>query len=253
MLIEEDDYLAHYGVMGMKWGVRHDRPKGGRVKKFLSSTGHTLKRFGRVTSENVNKAKKAYDLSKAKSLEKKLAKDRYKASQKEMKLLRSKDTRKARQVALTTHDPRVLAKYQHLLTDKELTSRYNRLDLENKVSNMATKRSDRGFEVFKKRADWAMNSPAGKAAIDIGSAWAKKQLGVNGKAEDVIKKATGTSKASSQNDPYYWYKYTRTAGQAGKKKSTSNAYAKTSNAYAETSKNYNRSRYSQIRGLPSGG
>ena len=28
MYYSEDPYLSHYGVKGMKWGVRHDRPEG---------------------------------------------------------------------------------------------------------------------------------------------------------------------------------------------------------------------------------
>lgn len=31
-VIRSDDYLAHYGVKGMKWGVRKDRSSSGRTK-----------------------------------------------------------------------------------------------------------------------------------------------------------------------------------------------------------------------------
>lgn len=32
-LLVSDDYLAHYGVMGMKWGVRHDKQRASLVSK----------------------------------------------------------------------------------------------------------------------------------------------------------------------------------------------------------------------------
>lgn len=33
MRVQDSDYFAHYGVKGMKWGVRHDKPSSGIRKK----------------------------------------------------------------------------------------------------------------------------------------------------------------------------------------------------------------------------
>lgn len=40
MTISEQDYLMHHGVKGMRWGVRHDKPRAGgsRVRKAKPDT-----------------------------------------------------------------------------------------------------------------------------------------------------------------------------------------------------------------------
>lgn len=35
------DYLAHYGVKGMKWGVRHDKPSSGEIRKRVKKNAKT--------------------------------------------------------------------------------------------------------------------------------------------------------------------------------------------------------------------
>lgn len=41
--VKHSDSLAHYGVKGMKWGVRKDRQGDGRVKKSLKTYGKNVK------------------------------------------------------------------------------------------------------------------------------------------------------------------------------------------------------------------
>lgn len=52
--MNNNDYLAHYGVKGMKWGVRHDPERVGRIKKKASGTAKSI---GRGTKNAATKAK----------------------------------------------------------------------------------------------------------------------------------------------------------------------------------------------------
>lgn len=55
MIIEEQDYICHHGVRGMKWGVRKLRPKSANVKKApKSGSSRKLKGAG----PKVNKVSK---------------------------------------------------------------------------------------------------------------------------------------------------------------------------------------------------
>lgn len=55
MIIEEQDYICHHSVRGMKWGVRKLRPKAANVKKAPKS-GSSGKLKG--TGPKVNKVSK---------------------------------------------------------------------------------------------------------------------------------------------------------------------------------------------------
>lgn len=74
---------------------------------------------------------------------------------------------KNRKVALSTHDPKVLAKNQHLLTDTELRARYNRLQLEKQVRDLTPKQVSKGKKAVKAAFDFA-NSKQGQALIELG-------------------------------------------------------------------------------------
>lgn len=68
MYISEQDYLMHHGVKGMKWGVRHDKPRtgtgrvqrkrGARKRRSIKEVGAAVKaeRRERIISEQKAKA-----------------------------------------------------------------------------------------------------------------------------------------------------------------------------------------------------
>lgn len=53
--MKNDYYLAHYGVLGMRWGVRKSRPSSGRSK--ISAHFHKKKKE-RIKKKNAKKAKR---------------------------------------------------------------------------------------------------------------------------------------------------------------------------------------------------
>lgn len=59
MIIDEQDYICHHGVRGMKWGVRKQRPKAANVKKApKSGTSKKIKGAGPKASKVSKKTKR---------------------------------------------------------------------------------------------------------------------------------------------------------------------------------------------------
>lgn len=71
MNLISEDYLMHYGVKGMKWGVRHDPYKSARgsfhrgLSKVYSLNERTYRRLGNKTLASMNAAAKNEQLKKA--------------------------------------------------------------------------------------------------------------------------------------------------------------------------------------------
>ena len=129
-----DDYLAHYGVPRMKWGVRNAEtlrkyagPKGRTskskketIRSRIGSVGSTLKTkavsSARTRIENRRQVNRLY---KENSTEK---------GRKEFDRLRKK--------TLRSHDPSVIERGMHTLTDSELDIKIERLNKEQKVRDL---------------------------------------------------------------------------------------------------------------------
>lgn len=112
----DDDKVAleHYGVMGMKWGVRKDgKPQGYQYGKE-----------GKSKKSSRAEAKAASAKAKA-----------------------AKENAQLREAALKSHDPEVVAKGMHLLTDDELGMKIKRLAEEHKIDNIRYENKQRELSI----------------------------------------------------------------------------------------------------------
>ena len=108
-----NDYLAHHGVLGMKWGQHIF----GKVRNSLSSRRKASQR-----KKNLEKARK----TKAENKQKQMTVD-----EKKKAVLKSRSAAK-------------LYKNADLFSDDELRSAYNRLQLEANINSLAPKTKSRG-------------------------------------------------------------------------------------------------------------
>lgn len=54
MIVDEEVYLEHYGVPGMKWGVRSAKTVGRGSKRTIKAVGRSAKKTAKFTKEHPN-------------------------------------------------------------------------------------------------------------------------------------------------------------------------------------------------------
>lgn len=141
-----DDYLAHHGIKGMKWGKWNDetRRKYGLGSLKASVLGSKLaQRAGSAKADLSAKIKNKYDHDVGEYKEKK-------ARRKELGMKRS-DYDKLRKETLKSHNPEIVAKGMHTLTDEELKEKIRRLQEEDKIAKMASKQKQDRYNAKKAR------------------------------------------------------------------------------------------------------
>lgn len=116
---DQPTYLIHYGVLGMKWGVRKDRRSSGTGRSKASSTKQKI-------SSIIGSAKKARSKQKRVTALKKANKARAKQRETDKK----------------TNNPKKMS-------DAELTKRIERLELEKKYRSLNQAQLSEGKKVLK--------------------------------------------------------------------------------------------------------
>ena len=114
--MEQNLYLAHHGVKGMRWGVRRTPEQlGYHVSSSVKTVGNAVSKVNPLTNGSKPKHNLSYE--------------------------------ERRKLALTTRSPKVLRNHMETLTDTELQKRYNRLNLENNVRKLANPQVKNGQKI----------------------------------------------------------------------------------------------------------
>ena len=184
----DDDYLEHYGVMGMKWGVRKDRERvGTRAKKTVSkAVAGSVKAGGRAVRFGQRKIKSSIQTHKEN-----------KKQAKQLGYKKVSDYKKARISALYSHDPAVVARGMKTLTDKELANKVKRLSEEKKIINLVPpKTKSVGAEALQNFARTAAVTAGKNVGTKIGDLLTSSKSGADTK-EDSQKSTNKTSNKKS--------------------------------------------------------
>lgn len=150
---EDEPNISHYGVLGMKWGVRN------------AETRARYNREGRIVgaiSSRLDKRKKAIkDYVARKRNEKQQLKENVAKSG----VKNEKQYKEMRKKALTSHDPRTIAENMATLSPDELKYKINQVRLENEMRALVPKsRKERFLDEMANRAPGAIYD-IGKNAV----------------------------------------------------------------------------------------
>ena len=138
----ENNELQHWGIKGMKWGVRRYQNSDGTLtaagKKRYNKELAKLREEKKVLE---NKRKTQAKLDKLDTLEKEV---------KEMKSGKKPEPKETveqkKERILNSRSPAALYKNAHLFSDDELTKAYNRLTTEKNIRELTPKEIDKGKE-----------------------------------------------------------------------------------------------------------
>ena len=176
-LINDDllssEALAHHGTKGMKWGIWNAETRAkylgglGRklssgVKKRAESAKTTVSAFANKKVSDLKASHEAKKTAKAEQREAEKANRKEAERQRKELGMSAVKYNQLRETTLASHDPAVIAKGMHTLTDAELDKKLDRLKKEDQVSKIATDRATRKHQEHKARSEAIQANPVYK-------------------------------------------------------------------------------------------